>query len=61
MHLKIVLCLLTIALLLGILTVTPAQAGQQGALLGRVYAVDNARIGELIDKAKNGLCRLCGK
>ena len=61
MHLKILLCLITIALLLGIITVTPAQAGQKCALLGRTYAVDNARIGELTDKIKNGVCRLCGK
>lgn len=61
MHVKICLCLTALAVLLGIITVTPAAEGQKGSLLGRVYAVDNARIGELTEKIKCGICRLCGK
>ena len=47
MHLKIFLCLTAAAILLGIVTVTPCQRGQKLSLLGRAYALDTARCGEL--------------
>lgn len=49
MHLKIFLCLTAAAILLGIVTVTPCQRGQKLSLLGRAYALDTARCGELAD------------
>ncbi len=52
MHLKIFLCLTAAAILLGIVTVTPCQRGQKRSVLGRAYALDTARCGELMDDIK---------
>ena len=54
---KIVLCLLTAALLLGVITVTPCAMKEKGSLLGRKYHLDTCRIGELSGLAKQCLCK----
>ena len=55
---KILLMIAFLALILGIITVTPC-AGKQG-FLGRCYGIDRGRCKELADKAKgamNGMCK----
>lgn len=52
MHMKIFLCLVAAAIFLGIVTVTPCQRGQKCSLLGRAYALDTARCGELMTDIK---------
>ncbi len=61
LHLKLFLCLFSLAVLLGIITVTPCQRGQKGSLLGRAYGLDTGRAGELADTARNFLCGLIRK
>lgn len=53
---KIVLCLLTAALLLGVITVTPCAMKEKGSLFGRKYHFDGNRMNELTEMAKNRLC-----
>lgn len=55
---KILMMIAFIALILGIITVTPC-AGKKG-FLGRCYGIDRGRCKELADKAKgamNGMCK----
>ena len=61
MHPKIFLCLTAAAILLGIVTVTPCQRGQKLSLLGRAYALDTARCGELADGVRGLAKRITGK
>lgn len=53
MHLKLFLCLTAAAILLGVVTVTPCKRGQKCSLLGRAYALDTARCGELMNDMKD--------
>ena len=61
MHIKIFICLISLAILLGIITVTPCPQGQKYSLLGRAYAIDTQRADELVEKVKNLICRCCKK
>ena len=61
MHFKIFLCLISLAILLGIITVTPCQRGQKCSLLGRAYAIDTQRADELTENAKNLICKMLKK
>lgn len=61
MHIKIFLCVLAILILLGIITVTPCQIGDECSVLGRTYGVDGGRGRELCSIAKKKLCSLCKK
>ena len=61
LHIKIFLCLISLAILLGVITVTPCQQGQKCSLLGRAYAIDTQRADELAEKIKNLICRCCQK
>ena len=56
-ELKILLMITFIALILGIITVTPC-AGKKG-FLGRCYGFDKGRCKELAGKAKNAMSDMC--
>lgn len=49
---KILLMMILIALLLGIITVTPCSSDKP-SMLGRCYGIDSCRIKELMNKAKS--------
>ncbi len=57
-EIKILLMIVFIALILGIITVTPC-AGKRG-FLGRCYSIDRGRCKELANRARgamNGMCK----
>lgn len=55
-ELKILLALAVLAVLLGVITVTPCATGQKGSFLGRAYGLDSCRVKELTSKMKEKLC-----
>lgn len=61
MHLKIFICIFALAVILGIITVTPCPSGQKHSLLNRAYAYDAVRCGELCDMLRNKICCICSK
>lgn len=58
---KILLMIAVLAVLLGVITVTPCAMGQKGSLFGRTYGFDSCRVKELSTKMKEKLCSLCNK
>ncbi len=60
-ELKILLALAVLAVLLGVITITPCAMGQKGSVLGRSYALDTCRVKELFGKMKGKLSSLCNK
>ncbi|MBQ7779177.1 MAG: hypothetical protein IJ404_01680 [Clostridia bacterium] len=56
-EIKILMMIAFLALILGIITVTPC-AGNKG-LLGRCYGIDRGRCKELAGKAKNAINGMC--
>lgn len=58
-ELKILLALAVLAVLLGVITITPCAMGQKGSFLGRTYALDSCRVKELSCKMKEKFCTLC--
>ncbi len=61
MHVKIILCIFSLAILLGIITVTPCQRGQKSSVLGRTYGFDSQRADELAEDTKNLVCKIIRK
>lgn len=61
MHVKFFLCIFSLAILLGIITVTPCQRGQKASLLGRSYGIDSQRADELAEDTKNLICKIIRK
>lgn len=61
MHLKIFFTLFAVALVLGIITVTPCACGKKGSLLGRCFGVDSYRAKELCSMSKDKISSMCKK
>ncbi len=61
MHLKIFLCIFALAIVLGIITVTPCPRGQKCSILGRTYAIDSHRGEELVENTKSLFAKLFKK
>ena len=57
MHVRIFLCLTSLLILLGIVTVSPCAWGEKCSLFGRKYHWDEGRLEELTDKVRNTVCR----
>ena len=61
MHLKIFLCIFALAIVLGIITVTPCPRGQKCSILGRSYSINSERGAELAENAKSFFAKICKK
>ncbi len=58
-ELKILMLMAVLAVLLGVITVSPCVTGQKNSLLGRCYRFDGCRCKELGNKMKNAMSSMC--